>query len=301
MTIQTHALSDLEEKAAAGTPFSRDEAERVLACPDLVSVGLLGEAARRARHDDRVTFARVCAVTADARPDSPGEAEEVRLVGAPESIDDARARVRSISSWAGGRTITGFSAADLLRLAAGDHLALLDVATALTNDGLAAVAETPVDRLGDTENAIEVVRALMHGGLGVWRATVEDAAGLSRIDLVDRAEAIAEITQAFKAFAPLARHDSRETPSTGYDDVRLIAVARLRCGSIPTIQVDWPLYGPKLAQVAIAFGADDIDGVAGVDALHLGHRRSPVEDIARQIRAAGASPVERTSRYETRA
>ena len=64
--------------------------------------------------------------------------------------------------------------------------------------------------------------------------------------------------------------------------------------------MDWPLYGPKLAQVAIAYGADDIDGVAAVDTLQLGHRRSPREDIERQIRAAGAAPVERDGRYADR-
>jgi aminodeoxyfutalosine synthase len=301
MTIQTHALSDLDDKAAAGTALSRDEAERVIACPDLVSVGLLGESSRKARHRDRVTFGRVCEVGPDSRPESAGDALEVRVVGAPESIDAARERVRDVVKWAAGHTITGYSAADLLALVSGDHLALADLAAALVSDGLAAVAETPLDQLGDTENAIEVVRALTHGGLGVWRATVADAAGAPRLDLIDRAQAIAEVAPAFKAFAPLARHDSRETPSTGYDDVRLVAVARLRCVGIPSIQVDWPLYGPKLAQVAIAFGADDIDGVAGVDALHLGLRRSPAEDIARQIRAAGATPVERTPHYETRA
>jgi 2-iminoacetate synthase ThiH len=60
------------------------------------------------------------------------------------------------------------------------------------------------------------------------------------------------------------------------------------------------LYGPKLAQVAIAYGADDIDGVAAVDTLQLGHRRSPREDIERQIRAAGAAPMERDGRYADR-
>ena len=78
-----------------------------------------------------------------------------------------------------------------------------------------------------------------------------------------------------------------------------IAVARIVASNIDSIQVDWPLYGPKLAQVAIAFGADDIDGVSSVDELQLGHRRSPREDIERQIRAAFANPVERNGRYET--
>ena len=70
------------------------------------------------------------------------------------------------------------------------------------------------------------------------------------------------------------------------------------CRNIRAIQVDWPLYGPKLAQVAIAYGANDIDGIAPVADPAAGHRRSPKEDIERQIRAAGAEPIERNARYE---
>ena len=49
-------------------------------------------------------------------------------------------------------------------------------------------------------------------------------------------------------------------PTTGYDDVKRIALARLVVDNIASIQVDWTLYGPKLAQVALTVGADDIDG-----------------------------------------
>jgi 2-iminoacetate synthase ThiH len=61
------------------------------------------------------------------------------------------------------------------------------------------------------------------------------------------------------------------------------------------------LYGPKLAQVAIAYGANDIDGVSPVDAPDQGPRRSPREDVERQIRAAFAAPVARDGRYGLRA
>ncbi len=80
--------------------------------------------------------------------------------------------------------------------------------------------------------------------------------------------------------------------------MRTVAVARLVCSTIPYIQVDWPLYGPKLAQVALMYGANDVDGVAATDAAGLGARRSPIEDIRRQIRAAAGEPVERNGRYE---
>jgi aminodeoxyfutalosine synthase len=68
--------------------------------------------------------------------------------------------------------------------------------------------------------------------------------------------------------------------------------------AIPHIQVDWVLYGPKLAQVAIEYGADDLDGVAAVDIEKQGVRRSPKQDIERQIRSAFAEPAERNGRYE---
>ena len=67
---------------------------------------------------------------------------------------------------------------------------------------------------------------------------------------------------------------------------------------MPTIQVDWTLYGPKLAQVALTVGADDIDAVSPEDDVSLGRRRAPLEEIRRNIRAAGQEPVERNGRFE---
>jgi aminodeoxyfutalosine synthase len=295
------SFPDLEARIAAGEPFTRADAERVLASADLVGTGVLGERARQKRSGDRVTFGRVAVVTNSSAPPEVGEAGEVRLAGDPGSVDEARTRVRAAVGVAAGRPLTGFSLAGLLALAGSDHLALAELARVLRSDGLDAVAEVPVDRLGDTENAIEVVRAVLHGGLGAWRLTIDRAPLPDRLDLIERAAELQRATKALKAFAPLPRIDPAETPSTGYDDVRTVAVARLLCGDIAHIQVDWPLYGPKLAQVAIAYGADDIDGVAAVDTLQLGHRRSPREDVERQIRAAFAAPVERDGRYEVRA
>jgi 2-iminoacetate synthase ThiH len=66
---------------------------------------------------------------------------------------------------------------------------------------------------------------------------------------------------------------------------------------IPSIQVDWPLYGPKLAQVGLIVGADDIDGVAASEPGALGPRRTALEEIRGNIRAAGLEPVERDGRF----
>jgi aminodeoxyfutalosine synthase len=87
-------------------------------------------------------------------------------------------------------------------------------------------------------------------------------------------------------------------PSTGYQDVKQVAIARLLLDNVPSIQVHWTLYGPKLAQVALAFGADDVDGVPPGDDPNVGRRRQPLEEIRRNIEACGQTPIERNGRFE---
>src|SRR5262249_10907546 len=113
-------LGDLESKAARGEGFTRADAERMLASPDLVSVGLVGQAARTRRLADRVTYGRVGVVAGGEPPATRGDAGEVRLVGAPASADEAAAWVRRAAAFAAGAPLTGFRAHDLLALAGGD-------------------------------------------------------------------------------------------------------------------------------------------------------------------------------------
>ena len=89
---------------------------------------------------------------------------------------------------------------------------------------------------------------------------------------------------------PLSREQSIAVPTTGYEDVRAVALARLVLPSVKTIQVDWAQYGPKLAQVALTFGANDLDRVSTIDDESLGRRRTSVEDVKRNIAAAGFTP-----------
>ena len=96
---------------------------------------------------------------------------------------------------------------------------------------------------------------------------------------------------------PLPRVLSAFKPTTGYDDVKAVALARLALAGVPHLQVDWARYGPKLAQVALTFGADDVDDVSASDDAPLGRRRAPLEEIRRNIEAAGFVPVERTGRF----
>jgi len=288
-------LTDLEPKAASREAFTRADAERVLACGDLVSVGVLAEAARRAAHADRVSFVQVLDGAALSQA-ADVEFGEVRLTAPIPSWTAGAGLVTAARAVSRGRPVTGFTAEALLALAGGDHLALADGARQLREAGLTAVAALAID---ETDDPGAVVRALAHAGLPVWRVVVRRPAPVERrLDLIERVAALQAATGALRAFAPLPIEDPVDVPSTGYDDVRTIAVARLMCPSVPSIQVDWAQYGPKLAQVALAYGADDLDNVPAVDDLGLGRRRSPREEIERQIEAAFATPVARDGAFE---
>ena len=101
-----------------------------------------------------------------------------------------------------------------------------------------------------------------------------------------------------RAFAPLPRRVNPAAPTTGYEDVKHVALARIVVDNVASIQVDWSLYGPKLAQVALTVGADDVDGVSAEDETTEGRRRAPLEEIRRNIRAAGQEPIERNGRFD---
>jgi aminodeoxyfutalosine synthase len=294
-------LADLEQKVSARHALTPAEAQRVAACPDLTAVGQLAELARRARHGNRVTFVRVHEIgNGDESATGPGEAGEIRLTGTVGTADAARERVRQAARLAPGMPVTGFSLAALLESCGGDHQALAELAGALKREGLESLAEVPIDLFGSDDDLAQAIAAVRRGGLEAWRATIHHAAFPDRLPLIDRVCAAQRRTGVFRAFSPLSQVDPVDQPSTGYDDVRTVAIARLVCADIPSIQVDWRLYGPKLAQVAIAYGADDVDRVAAADAADLGPRRSAREDILRQIRMAGGEPAERDGRYDIR-
>ena len=294
------------------------KAEALLATSNLIDVGVQGDDVRRRMHGARTTFVRVFEVHVDATdapvPARPRSADpvglaaglsagEVRIVGRPASEAAATGAVRAAGALADGAPLTGFSLADLYALAP-DPDALAELCSRLHDAGLEAIADTPLDS-NLLEDVPTAVRAARDAGLGVWRLTLHALpAGLSaelisaaRIASVERARDLQAAVGGFRAFAPLPRTMSVSTPTTGYDDVKQVALARMVVNNIDSIQVDWPLYGPKLAQVALTVGADDVDGIAAVDPGVLGTRRSPIEEIKGNIRAAALEAVERDGRF----
>src|SRR5262249_11899004 len=242
-------------------------------------------------------FVRVFEIHADAVPTGiPAgvTAGECRVIGAPASIAAATAAVKAAIAAAGRVPVTAFSLADLLELGGGSALGLADGAGRLAGAGLEIVADAPIDAMPAPVGAVS---AAENAGLRVPRLTVREAAADVRDRLIALAVEIQSATGGVRAFAPLPRVSPVAQPSTGYDDVKTIAAARLGADNIASIQIHWQLYGPKLAQVALRMGADDVDGVSPLEG-DLGRRRSPIEEIRGNIRAAGLEPIERNGWFE---
>lgn len=269
--------------------------QQILDTPDLIAVGVAGDEVRRGRHGARTTFVRVFEIHVDAPPHAlPAgtRAGEIRIVGAPKSLAAAVAAVQAALAIANGVPVTGFAVTDLLTLGLLD-----DVARGLSQAGLAAISHLPIDTV---ENAIEAAHQIRSAGLTVNTITVERLKDEARLDLCARAQQLQAADGGFRAFAPLPRVMSLAKPTTGYDDIKMVALARVMVTGVPSIQVDWQLYGPKLAQVALTVGADDVDNVTAADPGVLGTRRSPLEEIKGNIKAAGLDPVERDGLFHVR-
>lgn len=281
------------------TAISVDEAQAILADRNLIAVGARGDEARRRRHGRRTTFVRVFDVHTDAIPPAlpaSASAGEIRVTGKPSSVAAAVASIKAARALAGSTPVSAYSLADLLDLVGGSIASLTDVVARLAAAGLEIVADAPIDRLPDAPAAI---RAARDAGVQVPRLTVHQPAAGDHLRFVTLARDIQSSVGGVRAFAPLARISAVAQPSTGYDDVKQIAVARLLADNIDSIQVDWALYGPKLAQVALTMGADDVDAVSALEG-DLGRRRSPIEEIRGNIRAAGLDPVERDAAFRER-
>jgi aminodeoxyfutalosine synthase len=129
------------------------------------------------------------------------------------------------------------------------------------------------------------------------------------IDHLLRLRELQDDTGGFLAFIPLAFHPQHtqlegEVPpsTTAFQDLRAIAIARLMLDNFPHVKVFWIMVGLKLAQVALGFGADDIDGTVTEERItHAAGAETPEalseEELVRVIEEAGFEPFRRDTLY----
>src|SRR5271170_4106742 len=130
-----------------------------------------------------------------------------------------------------------------------------------------------------------------------------------RVDHLLKLRAVQDDTHGFQTFIPLAFHPDNTAldhlpATTGLSDIRQIAVSRLLLDNFPHIKAYWQMMSAKIAQIALRFGADDIDGTVIEEKIYhdagattpQGMRR---QELMRLITEAGRVPVERDTLYRS--
>lgn len=218
-------------------------------------------------------------------------------------------------------TIKAFTAVEIDHLHRISGLSLEDTISALKAEGLAMIpgggAEILGPRIHDKlfpkkighRRWLEVMTKIHEAGLSS-NATMlygHIETDEERIRHFIRLRSLQDQTGGFTAFIPLAFH-SKNTPmsdipsTTAFEDLKNIAIARLMLDNFDHIKAYWVMIGEKLAQVALNFGADDLDGTIIEEKItHMagatsskGLTRQKIRDL---IHAAGMKPVERDSFY----
>jgi len=136
-------------------------------------------------------------------------------------------------------------------------------------------------------------------------------------DRVDHLLALRDLqdeTHGFLTYIPLAYHpDHNElgealhrtgTATTGFDDLKNIAVGRLFLDNIPHVKTHWPMVTPFISQISLGFGCDDLEGTVVYERVyHEAGAGTPMwlsyDQIVGLIQGAGKVPVERDSLYQT--
>ncbi len=131
-----------------------------------------------------------------------------------------------------------------------------------------------------------------------------------RVDHLVQLRDLQDQTHGFQTFIPLAFHPANtelgklvdHAETSGFMDLKNIAVARLMLDNFPHIKAYWIMMTPRVAQIALRFGADDIDGTVAEEKIyHDAGAQTPQvmtrQEIVRLIKEAGFEPFERDTLY----
>jgi len=148
----------------------------------------------------------------------------------------------------------------------------------------------------------------MHSNATMLYGHIESSA--DRVDHLLQLRKLQDETQGFQTYIPLAFHPAhtelqklvKHDETSGFMDLKNVAVARLLLDNFPHIKAYWIMMTPRVAQVALRFGADDLDGTVVEEKIyHDAGAKTPQAltrpQLTRLIREAGCEPVERDTLY----
>jgi aminodeoxyfutalosine synthase len=225
--------------------------------------------------------------------------------------------VRTIKGMRPEVTVKAFTAVEVAHLAQNEGLAISEVLLALKEAGVEALpgggAEVFSDRVrqllcpeklsgeGWLEVAKEAHQLGMRTNATLLYGHLETAA--ERVDHLLALRKAQDETGGFITFIPLAFQPANTgipalQERTGYTDLKTVALSRLLLDNFAHVKAYWIMLGVKMAQTALYFGADDLDGTVMEE--HIGHMAGASsaealtpEQLETLIRAAGLEPVQR--------
>jgi aminodeoxyfutalosine synthase len=128
-----------------------------------------------------------------------------------------------------------------------------------------------------------------------------------RVDHLIKLRDLQDKTGGFQAFIPLSFHSQnteikKSAYTTGFDDLKTLAISRLMLDNFDHIKAYWVMLGEKIAQVSLSFGVDDLDGTVVEERITKAAGGATdgsmnKDDIVYLIRQAGRTPVERDTVY----
>jgi aminodeoxyfutalosine synthase len=128
-----------------------------------------------------------------------------------------------------------------------------------------------------------------------------------RIDHLIKLRDLQDKTGGFQAFIPLSFHSQnteikKSAYTTGFDDLKTLAISRLMLDNFDHIKAYWVMLGEKIAQVSLSFGVDDLDGTVVEERITKAAGGTTdgsmnKDDIVYLIKQAGRTPVERDTVY----
>jgi aminodeoxyfutalosine synthase len=361
--LQDPALRPIGEKLVRGERLSSADALTLFRTPDLHGLGAMADAANRAKHGDRVTFAsnqhinptnicvlrKTCVFCGYARLPKEEGAYRYSLDQVLAESDRADGTITREFHIVGGLDmqaglayyqemfralkqrhpqvhIKALTAVEIAHIARIEKMSREDVLIALREAGLdtlpgggaetfsAAVREQIADKKLGGADYIDVHRTahklgirsnctMLYGHVETFEDRVQHLTMLR--DLQDE-------TGGYLAYIPLAYHpDDNElgttlgrtgTATTGFDDLRNLAVGRLYLDNFEHIKSHWIMVGQPVSQVALHFGVNDIEGTVVREKIyHAVGAHTPqgmtLPQLLTLIRGAGKQPAERDSFY----
>jgi len=361
--VRDRALLPIAGKVARGSRLTVEDAAILYRSPDLLGVGAMADAANRARHGDRVTFAanqhinptnvcvlrKTCAfcgyarlpkeegayrytldqVLAEAAHADNGLTREFHIVGGLDmkaGLSYYSEMFRALKQRHPRVHIKALTAVEIAHIARIEKMSTQQVLVELREAGLdtlpgggaetfsAAVRDVIADKKLGGSAFIDVHRTahslgirsnctMLYGHV----ETIED-----RVQHLGMLRDLQDETGGFLAYIPLAYHpDDNELgrklgregiASTGFDDLRNLAVGRLFLDNISHIKSHWIMVTPSVTQIALHFGVNDIEGTVVREKIYHAVGASTPQgmtlvELLSLIRGAGKKPAERDSFY----